>query len=60
MMDVKPAMVQNWVKAGLLQAIDGGGTTKPRWFQLDDDIIAKLQAAKNKQPWSRSKDATKI
>lgn len=43
---VKPSLVHNWASTGLLPVIEGGGTTKPRWFRLDELTFEKLLAAK--------------
>lgn len=46
---VKPALVNNWANTGLLPIAEGGKTTKTRWFQLNDDLIARLLVAKAKR-----------
>jgi len=54
---VKPALVSNWASTGMLPVAEGGETTKARWFKLDDALIQKLIAAKEKR--YRSSDAQK-
>ena len=48
---VKPALVNNWAVTGLLPVAEGGGsgTTRSRWFRLDDELVEKLQAAKKER-----------
>ena len=46
---VRPALVINWANTGLLPTADGGGTTRARWFRLDEAIIELLKVAKEKR-----------
>lgn len=48
-LDVKPALVLTWANTGLLPVVAGGGTTKARWFRLDEAIIERLRIAKAKR-----------
>jgi len=43
---VVPAVVRQWLRIGLLEAAEGGGTGRTMWFVLDRATLARLQAAK--------------
>ena len=46
LLDVSPSVVRSWLRRGLLHASDGGGGPgRPFWFQLDDEVLARLKAA---------------
>jgi hypothetical protein len=50
-LSVRPALVHNWAATGILPVAEGGGSgsTKSRWFLLDDGLMAKLKAAKEER-----------
>lgn len=46
---VSPGVVNAWAISGILPTAEGGGTTKARWFKLDEQIISLLEKEKLKR-----------
>jgi DNA invertase Pin-like site-specific DNA recombinase len=46
-LDVPHGTVRGWIRSGLLEPAEGGGTGHPLWFRLDQTTLERLQTCMN-------------
>lgn len=51
---VKPSLVRQWIRKGVLRPVESGGPGRPYWFQGDSQTLAQLSEAKRRHERDQS------